>query len=91
MIADSLKNKTIEWCDRVSKGDFLSIPIRLLNRLTDIWGEDANEFRYAAVLRFLRPVGYCSLISVCAMQPLGQSGGKMYRKRRMRFQVCMVT
>ena len=91
MIADSLKNKTIEWCDRVSKGDSLSIPIRLLNRLTDIWGEDANEFRYAAVLRFLRPVGYCSLILERAMQPLGQSGGKMYRKRRMRFQVCMAT
>ncbi|KAH9954761.1 cytochrome P450 [Russula dissimulans] len=30
---------------RVSKGDMMSIPIRLLNRSTEIWGEDANEFR----------------------------------------------
>ncbi|KAI9460712.1 cytochrome P450 [Russula earlei] len=29
----------------VSKGDSVSIPIRLLNRSTAIWGEDANEFR----------------------------------------------
>ncbi|KAH8985284.1 cytochrome P450 [Lactarius akahatsu] len=26
-------------------GDSVSIPIRLLNRSTEIWGEDANEFR----------------------------------------------
>lgn len=30
---------------RVSKGDLVVIPIRLLNRSTEIWGEDANEFR----------------------------------------------
>ncbi|KAF8267241.1 cytochrome P450 [Lactarius quietus] len=30
---------------RVSKGDAVAIPIRLLNRSTEIWGEDANEFR----------------------------------------------
>lgn len=30
---------------RVSKGDSIVIPIRLLNRSTEIWGEDANEFR----------------------------------------------
>ncbi|KAI9443955.1 cytochrome P450 [Lactarius indigo] len=30
---------------RVSKGDSVAIPIRLLNRSTEIWGEDANEFR----------------------------------------------
>jgi hypothetical protein len=36
-------------CDRVSKGDLVAIPIRLLNRSTEVWGEDANEFRYAQV------------------------------------------
>jgi cytochrome P450 len=30
---------------RVSKGDSVSVPIRLLNLSTEIWGEDANEFR----------------------------------------------
>ncbi|KAH9030860.1 cytochrome P450 [Lactarius deliciosus] len=30
---------------RLSKGDTVTIPIRLLNRSTEIWGEDANEFR----------------------------------------------
>ena len=35
--------------DRVSKGDLVLIPIRLMNRSTEIWGEDANEFRYAQV------------------------------------------
>ncbi|KAH9016227.1 cytochrome P450 [Lactarius pseudohatsudake] len=30
---------------RVFKGDSVAIPIRLLNRSTEIWGEDANEFR----------------------------------------------
>ncbi|KAH9054511.1 cytochrome P450 [Lactarius vividus] len=30
---------------RVSKGDSVAVPIRLLNRSTEIWGEDANEFR----------------------------------------------
>jgi len=34
---------------RVSKGDLVSIPIRLLNRSTEIWGEDANEFRFVLV------------------------------------------
>ncbi|KAH9016232.1 cytochrome P450 [Lactarius pseudohatsudake] len=29
----------------VSRGDSVSVPIRLLNHLTEIWGEDANEFR----------------------------------------------
>jgi len=30
---------------RVSEGDLVAVPIRLLNRSTEIWGEDANEFR----------------------------------------------
>ncbi|KAH9169230.1 cytochrome P450 [Lactarius sanguifluus] len=30
---------------RLSKGDTITIPIRLLNRSMEIWGEDANEFR----------------------------------------------
>ncbi|KAF8491342.1 cytochrome P450 [Russula emetica] len=30
---------------RMSKGDLVVIPIRLLNRSTEVWGEDANEFR----------------------------------------------
>jgi cytochrome P450 len=30
---------------RVAKGDFISIPIRILNRSVEIWGEDADEFR----------------------------------------------
>ena len=29
----------------MSKGDTVIIPIRLLNRSSEIWGEDANEFR----------------------------------------------
>ena len=33
--------------DRISKGDLVLIPIRLLNRSPELWGEDANEFRYA--------------------------------------------
>jgi hypothetical protein len=39
--------------DRVSKGDLVVIPIRLLNRSTEVWGEDANEFRYAQVWPFI--------------------------------------
>ncbi len=39
--------------DRVSKGDLVLIPIRLLNRSTELWGEDANEFRYAQVSPFV--------------------------------------
>jgi cytochrome P450 len=39
--------------DRVSKGDVVVIPIRLLNRSTEVWGEDANEFRYAHLLPFI--------------------------------------
>jgi cytochrome P450 len=39
--------------DRVSKGDLVFIPIRLLNRSTEVWGEDANEFRYAQVSPFI--------------------------------------
>jgi hypothetical protein len=39
--------------DRVSKGDLVVIPIRLLNRSTEVWGEDANEFRYAQVSPFI--------------------------------------
>ena len=38
-----------DYGDRVSKGDLVSIPIQLLNRSTELWGEDANEFRYAQV------------------------------------------
>ncbi|KAI9443952.1 cytochrome P450 [Lactarius indigo] len=30
---------------RLSKGDSVNIPIRLMNRSTEVWGEDANEFR----------------------------------------------
>ncbi|KAI9443950.1 cytochrome P450 [Lactarius indigo] len=30
---------------RLSKGDTIAIPIHLLNCSTEIWGEDANEFR----------------------------------------------
>ncbi|KAI0260279.1 cytochrome P450 [Gloeopeniophorella convolvens] len=30
---------------RVAEGDVVTIPIRALNRATEIWGEDANEFR----------------------------------------------
>ncbi|KAI0321606.1 cytochrome P450 [Amylostereum chailletii] len=30
---------------RVAAGDVVTVPIRLLNRSTEIWGEDANEFR----------------------------------------------
>ncbi|KAH8985283.1 cytochrome P450 [Lactarius akahatsu] len=30
---------------RLSKGDTITIPIHLLNRSTEIWGDDANEFR----------------------------------------------
>jgi hypothetical protein len=36
--------------DRVSKDDLVFIPIRLLNRSPEVWGEDANEFRYVQVL-----------------------------------------
>jgi cytochrome P450 len=39
--------------DRVSKGDLVIIPIRLLNRSEEVWGEDANEFRYAQVSPFI--------------------------------------
>ena len=38
--------------NRVSKGDFVIIPIRHLNRSTEVWGEDANEFRYAQASPF---------------------------------------
>ena len=34
--------------ERVAKGDTVVIPIRLLNHSTEIWGEDANEFRYGS-------------------------------------------
>ncbi|KAI0032662.1 cytochrome P450 [Vararia minispora EC-137] len=30
---------------RVAKGDVVTIPIRILNRSVDVWGEDAQEFR----------------------------------------------
>lgn len=30
---------------RVAKGDVVTIPIRIMNRSVDIWGEDAGEFR----------------------------------------------
>jgi cytochrome P450 len=38
----------IVWRERVAKGDVVVIPIRLLNLSTEIWGEDANEFRYGS-------------------------------------------
>ena len=47
-VADLFK---IQLLDRVSKGDSIAIPTLLLNRSTEIWGEDANEFRCAAALR----------------------------------------
>ena len=43
--------------DRVSKGDLVFIPIRLLNRSTEVWGEDAKEFRYAQVSSFIMLYG----------------------------------
>jgi hypothetical protein len=43
---------TLCWYGRVSEGDLVTIPIRLLNRSTEIWGEDANEFKYAVVSFF---------------------------------------
>jgi cytochrome P450 len=39
------KRGVLQSTVRVSKGDLVAIPIRLLNRSTEIWGEDANEFR----------------------------------------------
>jgi hypothetical protein len=47
--------------DRVSKGDLVAIPIRMLNRSTEIWGEDANEFRYVqesfSIILYILTVG----------------------------------
>jgi cytochrome P450 len=31
---------------RVKKGDTINIPIRMLNRSVDIWGQDAHEFKF---------------------------------------------
>ncbi|KAI0250884.1 cytochrome P450 [Lactifluus subvellereus] len=39
------KHGVLQNAIRVAKGDFVVVPIRLLNRSTEIWGEDANEFR----------------------------------------------
>ncbi|KAH9980693.1 cytochrome P450 [Russula compacta] len=39
------KRGVLQSSIRVAKGDSVVIPIRLLNRSTDIWGEDANEFK----------------------------------------------
>ncbi|KAI9460714.1 cytochrome P450 [Russula earlei] len=39
------KHGVLQSAIRVSKGDSVVIPIRLLNRSTAIWGDDANEFR----------------------------------------------
>jgi cytochrome P450 len=30
---------------RIAKGDVVTIPIRILNRSVEVWGEDADEFR----------------------------------------------
>ena len=38
------------WREWVVKGDFVGIPIRLLNRSTEAWAEDPNEFRFASHL-----------------------------------------
>jgi hypothetical protein len=80
--------KLADSLDRVSKGDSVAVPIRLLNRSTEIWGEDANEFRCAAL-----SCPFCcetrSLINWSRV--LGRSGGKMYQKPCMRFRACMAT
>ncbi|KAH9965560.1 cytochrome P450 [Lactifluus volemus] len=39
------KHGVLQNSVRVAKGDLAVIPIRLLHHLTDIWGEDVNEFR----------------------------------------------
>ncbi|KAI9458493.1 cytochrome P450 [Russula earlei] len=39
------KHGNLQSTIRVSKGDWVNIPICLLNRSTAIWGDDANEFR----------------------------------------------
>jgi len=39
------KRGVLQSTIRVSKGDLVTIPIRLLNRSTELWGENANEFR----------------------------------------------
>ncbi|KAH9965553.1 cytochrome P450 [Lactifluus volemus] len=39
------KNGVLQNTVRLAKGDFVVIPIRLLNQSTELWGEDANEFR----------------------------------------------
>jgi hypothetical protein len=60
--------------DRVSKGDLVLIPIRLMNRSTEIWGEDANEFRYAQVSLF-------SILYGDGRNIIGPSDGMMFPRR----------
>jgi hypothetical protein len=48
--------------NRVSKGDLVAIPIRLLNRSIEVWGEDTNEFRYAQVSFFI--MSYVLMVGV---------------------------
>ena len=34
---------------KITKGDFLMIPIQVVNRSEKIWGKDAAQFRYASL------------------------------------------
>ena len=61
--------------NRVSKGDLVIIPIRLLNRSTEVWGEDANEFRYAQVSPFIM------LYVLTGRNIAGRSDGMMFPMR----------
>jgi hypothetical protein len=51
----------------------VTIPIRLLNRSTEIWGENANEFRFVQVF-----LSY--ICSFDGRRVVGPSDGKMYQK-----------
>jgi hypothetical protein len=70
----------------LAKGDFVVIPIRLLNQSTELWGEDANEFRYDSHLLYLQTV-FEELIPVV----VGPSDGKAYRRRCKESQASMAT
>ena len=63
----------------------MTVPIRLLNRSTEIWGEDANEFRYSVVLFSFLPYRFEGGSVV------GPSDGRMCRKLRKRFRASMAT
>jgi cytochrome P450 len=78
----------VVWRERVAKGDAVVIPIRLLNHSTEIWGEDANEFRYGShwLSRKLCSRRYFSLLIV-----VGLSDGKACRRPCMGYQASMAT